>query len=301
MRILITILLLFCQLFAFSQELFCNVRVNSSQVQTSDRGIFNSMQTAMYEFLNNTKWTDVNVENEERIECTMLITITKKISNDHFEAKINVQSTRPIYNTTYKSTLLNYVDNNFRFHYSEQQPLEFSQSTHLSNLTSVLAYYVYIVLGLDFDTFSENGGIEYFTKAQKIVNNAQNAPESGWKAFESDKNRYWLVQDLLDSRYSDYHNTLYLYHRLGLDKLGEEPDDARYEITEAIENLKGIYRENPSTVLLTLFFDAKSEEIIKIFSEAFPNEQAKIIQTLIEVNPSNTSRYQSITKSNQNR
>ena len=278
-----------------AQELLCNVRINSNQVQTSDRRVFQTMQTEIYEFINNKKWSSTNIQNEERIECTIMINISRKISNDEFEGSIQIQSTRPIYGTSYKSTLFNYLDNNFRFKYLEFQSLEFSESTHLSNLTSVLAFYVNIVLGLDFATFSEDGAYEYFSKAQKIVSNAQNAPESGWKAFESDRNRYWLANDLMDQRYSDFHMCMYRYHRTGMDKLAEDPDDARFEITEAIESLKSIYRENSSAFILKLFFDAKSDEIIKIYSEAFPNEKARIAKTLIEIDPSNSTKYQAIT------
>ena len=155
-------------------------------------------------------------------------------------------------------------------------------------------------LGLDFTTFSEEGGNEYFSIAQRIVTNAQNAPEQGWKAFESDKNRYWLAHDLLDSRYSDFNMIMYRYHRLGLDKLGEEPEDARFEITESLEGLKSIYRKNPSAFILKLFFDAKTDEIVNIYSGAFTNEQARIIKTLIEIDPSNSTKYQSISQQESN-
>ena len=237
-----------------AQELFCNVQVNASQIQTSDRKVFQTLQTAIYEFVNNTKWTDASVKNEERIECTFLINIKEKVSNDEYKASIQIQSTRPIYGTSYKSTMLNYLDNNFRFRYLEYQSLEFNENTHLSNLTSVLAYYVYIVLGLDFDTFSEYGGAPYYIKAQNIVNNAQNAREIGWKAFESDKNRYWLVHDLLDTRYEEIHNCYYRYHRVGMDMLSEKTEDGRYDITVALEELRGVYRDNPSAFILKIFF-----------------------------------------------
>ena len=286
---------LFISLHVNAQELFCNIQVNASQIQTSDRKVFQTLQTAIYEFVNNTKWTSASIKNEERIECTFLINIKERVSNDEFKASIQIQSTRPIYGTSYKSTMLNYLDNNFRFRYLEYQSLEFNENTHLSNLTSVLAYYVYIVLGLDFDTFSEYGGAPYFIKAQNIVNNAQNAREIGWKAFESDKNRYWLVHDLLDTRYEEIHNCYYRYHRVGMDILSEKTDDARYEITEALEELRGIYRDNPSAFILKIFFDAKADEITKIYSEAFPNEQARIIKLLTEIDPANSAKYQAIT------
>ena len=278
-----------------AQELFCNVQVNASQIQTSDRKVFQTLQTAIYEFVNNTKWTDASVKNEERIECTFLINIKEKVSNDEYKASIQIQSTRPIYGTSYKSTMINYLDNNFRFRYLEYQSLEFNENTNLSNLTSVLAYYVYIVLGLDFDTFSEYGGAPYYIKAQNIVNNAQNAREIGWKAFESDKNRYWLVHDLLDTRYEEIHNCYYRYHRVGMDILSEKTEDGRYDITEALEELRGVYRDNPSAFILKIFFDAKADEIIKIYSEAFPNEQARIVKLLTEIDPANSTKYQAIT------
>ena len=294
MRFLIILLSVFSELNA--QELICNIRVNANQIQTSDKKIFNSLQSDLYEFVNNTKWTNTNFQSEERIECSILINISKMISNDEFEGSIQIQSTRPIYGTSYKSTLFNYQDNNFRFNYLEFQALEFTENTHLSNLTSVIGFYINIIIGLDFATFSEDGGMEYFGKAQKIVSNAQNAPQKGWKAFESDRNRYWLAHDLADPRYSDYQRTLYAYHRLGLDKLAEEPDDARYEITESLESLKSVFRENPSAFILKLLFDAKSDEITKIYSEAFPNEQARIVKVLTEIDPTNSSKYQGITQ-----
>ena len=293
-KIIFIFLILAFSFITNAQELLCNVRVNSSQVQTSDRKVFQTMQTEIYEFVNNKNWTSTNIESQERIECTIMLNITKKTSNDQYEGSIQIQSTRPIFGTSYKSTLFNYLDNNFKFEYLEYQSLEFSDATHMSNLTSVLAFYVNIILGLDFATFSEEGGNEYFNIAQRIVANAQNAPEPGWKAFESDKNRYWLVYDLLDSRYADFHAVMYRYHRQGLDKLGEEPEDARFEITEAIENLKSIYRENSSAFILKLFFDAKTDEIVNIYSGAFPNEQARIIKTLVEIDPSHSTKYQAI-------
>ena len=301
MKLLQIIFLMLISQFSFSQELICNIMVNFNQVQTSDRQIFQSLQKSLYEFVNNTKWTDTKIENEERIDCSIMINISKMISNDVFEGTLQIQSKRPIYGTSYQSTILNYQDQNFKFQFQEFQPLEFTVNTHLDNLTSIIAFYINIILALDFSSFSEDGGMEYIGKAQKIVNNAQNAPEKGWKAFESDRNRYWLAYDLADPRYSSFQSCLYAYHRLGLDNLSEEPDDARFEITEALESLKSIYRENPSAFLLKLFFDAKSDEIVKIYSEAFPNEKARIVKTLVEIDPTNSSKYQKINESNQGR
>ena len=300
-KIFLLILVLTFPFMVNAQEILCNIRVNSSQIQTSNKKIFQTMQTEIYEFINNRIWTSAKIDNEERIECTMMINISRQISNDEYEGSIQIQSTRPIFGTSYKSTLFNYLDNNFRFKYLEYQSLEFSESIHMSNLTSVLAFYVNIILGLDFAAFSEEGGNEYFNAAQRIVVNAQNAPEQGWKAFESDKNRYWLAHDLIDQRYLNFHMTWYRYHRLGLDELSEESEDARFEITEAIENLRSIYRQNPSAFILKLFFDAKTDEIINVYSGAFPNEQARIIKTLVEIDPSHSSKYQAISQQQEGR
>ena len=252
------------------------------------------MQTEIYEFINNKNWTSTNIKDEEKIECTIMINISKKISNDEYEGTLQIQSTRPVFGTSYKSTLFNYIDNNFKFKYLEYQSLEYSNTNHISNLTSVLAFYVNIILGMDFSTFSEEGGNEYYNIAQKIVSNAQNAPEKGWKAFESDKNRYWLANDLMEQRYSDFHSVMYKYHRLGLDNLSDNPEDARFEITEALEGLKSIYRENSSAFILKLFFDSKVDEIVNIYSGAFPNEKARIVKTLNEIDPSHSSKYEKI-------
>lgn len=291
------ILLIFTMCFAYfinAQELICNVRVNANQIQTSDRKVFQTMQTEIYEFINNKNWTSTNIKDEEKIECTIMINISKKISNDEYEGTLQIQSTRPVFGTSYKSTLFNYIDNNFKFKYLEYQSLEYSNTNHISNLTSVLAFYVNIILGMDFSTFSEEGGNEYYNIAQKIVSNAQNAPEKGWKAFESDKNRYWLANDLMEQRYSDFHSVMYKYHRLGLDNLSDNPEDARFEITEALEGLKSIYRENSSAFILKLFFDSKVDEIVNIYSGAFPNEKARIVKTLNEIDPSHSSKYEKI-------
>ena len=291
------ILLLITMCFAYfinAQELICNVRVNANQIQTSDRKVFQTMQTEIYEFINNKNWTSTNIKDEEKIECTIMINISKKISNDEYEGTLQIQSTRPVFGTSYKSTLFNYIDNNFKFKYLEYQSLEYSNTNHISNLTSVLAFYVNIILGMDFSTFSEEGGNEYYNIAQKIVSNAQNAPEKGWKAFESDKNRYWLANDLMEQRYSDFHSVMYKYHRLGLDNLSDNPEDARFEITEALEGLKSIYRENSSAFILKLFFDSKVDEIVNIYSGAFPNEKARIVKTLNEIDPSHSSKYEKI-------
>ena len=295
---------LFCTIIyssnVFSQDVYCNVRVASSQIQTTDRGAFNTLQKAIYEFLNNTKWTNDVFNTEERIECSVLINLTEQISTDEYKGSIQIQSIRPIHNTSYYSSVFSVLDEDFRFRYIEHQALEFSENSHLSNLTSVLAYYMNIVVGLDYATFSLEGGNPYFNNAQTIVSNAQTTPELGWKAYEDNKNRYWLVEELLDSKYSLFQEVLYNYHREGLDGMFDDPQIGREKITESLELLRKLKRQHPSTYILQVFFDAKSSELTNIYSEAFPDEKARVINLLTELDPTNSNKYLDINNNSEN-
>jgi len=282
---------------SYSQELNCRVQINSSQVQGVSKKVFQDMQKDIYEFMNNTKWSKYIFNNEERIECTFFITISKAISVDEFQASIQVQSVRPVYNSNYKTMLFNFKDNDFRFQYSQFQPMQFNENSANPNLVAVLAYYAYIILGYDFDSFSMTGGTEFFKKAEKIVNNMQNAREKGWKAFESTKNRYWLVHNILDKKFLPLRQCYYQYHRLGLDIMADKPADGRAVIAESLQLVRKTYREQPGNMLVKLFYDAKSQELINIFKEAQPDEKARVINILKETDPSNASNYEKIRKS----
>ena len=258
-----------------AQELICNVRVLSNQIQSSDKQKFNTLQTAIREFVNNKKWTSETFKPEERLECNIMINITEEISTDEYKGTIQIQSSRPVFNTSYYSPLLNYIDNDFQFSYIEHQTLEFNENTHISSLTSIISFYIYTVLALDYYTFSLDGGVTYMQKAQIIVNNAQSAPERGWKAFESNKNRYWIAEELLDAKYSAFTEAMYQYHRMGLDRMFEDPEKGRASVTESLELLRKVKRQNPTTFILQLFFDAKSSELANLYSDAFPDEKAR--------------------------
>jgi len=295
-RLVITILGLLCISFAmFGQELRCNVQVNSSQIQGTNKQVFQTLQTAIYEFMNNTAWTNHIYSNEERIECNILINLQDH-SGDEFTGNIQVQSRRPVYNTSYNTTVLNYKDDNLKFNYVEFEPLEFSINEHRSNLTSVLAYYAYLIIGLDYDTFSMLGGTEYYQKAERIVNNAQNARESGWKAFESRKNRYWLIENILNDRYSGIREFLYRYHRLGLDVMESKEAVGRAEIVESLELLQKVYRQKPDPYLFfyELIIGAKSDELVNVFSESFMAEADRAYNILVEIDPTHTDKYKKI-------
>lgn len=281
-----------------SQELYCNVQVSAQKIQGSNREIFQSMQRDIYEFMNSMVWTDNLFSFSERIECNLLINLDEQLSADEFRGTIQVQLSRPVFNTTYESTILNFIDNNFQFKYVEFQPLEFSPNSHTSNLVSVLAYYAYLFIGMDFDTYSQGGGTPYFQIAEKIVTNAQNAPEQGWKPYDGsrNRNRYWLVKNVLDNNYSGARQFMYLYHLRGLDLMESDMTLARSEIFESLRRLQELYRQRPDPFMyyLTIILDAKADEIVNIFSRAFPEEKNRVVQILTEIDPANETKYQKI-------
>jgi len=287
---------------AVSQELYCNVQVSAQKIQGSNREVFQNMQRDIYEFMNSMVWTDNIFSFSERIECNLLINLDEQLSADEFRGTIQVQLSRPVYNTTYESTVLNFVDNNFQFRYVEFQPLEFNPNSHTSNLVSVLAYYAYLLIGMDFDTYSQGGGTPYFQVAEKIVTNAQNAPEQGWKPYDGsrNRNRYWLVKNILDSEYSGVRQFIYLYHLRGLDRMESDMTQARTEIYESLRRLQEVYRRRPDPFMyyMTVVLDAKADEIVNIFTQGFPEEKNRVVQVLTEIDPANETKYQKILTSN---
>ena len=249
--------------------------------------------------MNNTRWTNDVFAIEERIECSMVINITKVISQDDFEATIQVQSSRPVFNSSYNSPILNVFDGNFNFRYLEFSALEFNENAHLSNLTSVLAFYAYTIIGLDYDTYSMKGGQEYHLKAQKIVNNAQNDNSAfGWKAFEGNQNRYWLNENLLSQTFNPLRECLYIYHRKGLDVMHSQVEAGRTEISNALQKLKAVHNKQPSSFLMQMFFQAKSDEIVNIFKPELPVNKATLVTTLKLIDPGNINKYEGMMRQN---
>jgi len=301
-KYLLIFMLAFVSGVVFSQELNCNVQVSAQKIQGSNRQVFENMQRDIYEFMNNTVWTNHVFSYAERIDCNLLITINDQISADEFSGTIQVQLRRPVFNTTYNSTMLNFMDNSFRFRYVEFQPLEFDPNTHRSSLVSVLAYYAYIIMGFDYDSFSPMGGTDFFRMAEKIVTNAQNAPEQGWKPYDGsrNRNRYWLVKNLLDDQYRGVRRFLYEYNINGLDRLESKASEARVNIVESLRLIQEVYRNKPDPFmyLVQIIVDAKSEELVNIFSESFPEEKSRVVQILTEIDPANKNKYEKITASN---
>jgi len=281
-----------------SQELDCSVRVNSRQVEGSDKQVFTNMQKAIHEFMNNTKWTNYNFQIQERIECTFLFTISERIASDEFAGKLNVVVSRPVFGTSYNTSLLNWEDKDIHFYFVEDQPIEYSENAYTTNLAAILGFYANIVLGLDFDSFSKFGGTPFFEQAQNIVNMAQSGGERGWSSFDSQKNRYWLAENYNNNSYAGIREANYMYHRLGLDKMQDNLDMGRTKIVEALELLERVNEQRPNLFIMQLFLEAKSDEIINIFKEASSMEKSKVVEIMKQLDPANSSNYDKIMQDN---
>ena len=286
---------------SFSQEVLCNIRVSpDNSIPISDRQKLQTLQKNAVEFINNRKWTNEVFQEDERIEFNLSFNILKKISTDRYEGTLQVQYSRPIFSSSYYSPVFNFLDSEIEFDYIETQPLEYNENTHASNLSAILSFYTYLIIGLDYSTFSNNGGTPYFIKAKKIVENAQSAAESGWKAFESNKNRYWMTEELLDAKYNSFQSVLYSYHRSGLDIMHDDNEKGRGFVTESLENLRKVRQLNPTAFILQLFFSAKADEITNIYTNAFQDEKNRVFKLLSELDPGNISKYNKIKEANNN-
>jgi hypothetical protein len=290
--------------FVKGQELNCNIQISAQRIQGSNRQVFESMQRDLYEFMNNMVWTNHVFSYAERVDCNILINLNDQLSADEFRGTIQIQLSRPVYSTTYKSTMLNFIDNNFQFRYVEFQPLEFDPTTYRSSLVSVLAYYTYMILGFDYDSYSPLGGTEFFQMAEKIVTSAQNAPEPGWKPYDGsrNRNRYWLVKNTLDKEYEGVRMFIYDYNMNGLDKMESRVAEARTSMVESLKLMQEVYRKKPDPFmyLVQVVMEAKSDELINIFSEAFPEERSRVVQILTEIDPANKNKYEKINSASVN-
>ncbi len=278
------------------QEFDCVISVTSAQVEGTDKRVFESLQNAMYEFMNNRKWSAYDFKPEEKIECTMVLNITERLTGDEFRGNLNIVLRRPVLNSAYNSVLLNYIDKGFQFRYVEFQPLDYSDGTFTSNLTSVMAFYSYMFLGLYFDSFSPSGGGTYLEKAQEVVTAAQNTSEPGWKPYESEKNRWWMVNNFQNPANAGLREFSYRYHHVGLDQMYDKVDAGRTSIAESLGYLQKLHNEKPNLFALQLIFDAKRDELVNIFSDQRvpPMEKSNVVNLLKDVDPANSSKYQEI-------
>ncbi len=294
MKRLLIIIFLFTAYSGFGQDLNVRVQILSPQIQNTNKRPLEVLETAMANFLNNKKWSDVTLQPQERIDCAFVITLKEWDGSSNFKGEAQIISSRPIYGTTYNTPILSINDKNFDFIYSEGQPLDFSEQNFISNLSSLLAYYAYVIVGMDGDTFASQGGTSYYNKAQTVLNNAQNAPFLGWKAFEGLKNRYWLIENLNNKSFAPLRQLLYSYHRQGLDVMSDDAKKGRKNIATALPALQELDKQQQGSVLNQIFFSAKADEIVDIFSKSDPIERTKIYNVMIDVDPANTSKYEEL-------
>lgn len=297
------LLLLFTVVFqavSYSQELQAKVTIVASRVpSTVDKKIFQTLQTQLTNFINNRKWTPDVFQPGERIECSFLLNIESVVETNVYKASLTVQAARPVFNSSYSTALINFQDADVTFRYVEYQPVEFNENrvqgsdALASNLTATFAYYVNIILGLDYDSFSAKGGDVYFQKAQNIVNNApENRNISGWKAFDGTRNRYWLAENLLNTRFNVVHDVIYSYYRQGLDNMYEKEAEGRSKILNALVQLQAINQDNPNSMIVAFFMLGKYQELSRIFKKATPPEKARVIEALQKLDVANISKYQ---------
>jgi hypothetical protein len=297
MRTLIICILCILSFRTYCQDLNARVQILSPQIQSTNKRILDVMESNIRDFLNNRKWTTDVLQSQERIDCNFIITITEWDGSSNFKAEAQIQSSRPVFNTSYNSTILNITDKDFDFAYSEGQPLDFSDENYIGNLTSLLGYYAYIITGFDFDTFSKFGGTAYFSKAQVILNNAQNAPYKGWKAFDGLRNRFWLLENLSNKAYSPIREAMYDYHRLGMDIMTDNKVKGMKVISNILPQLQKIDKQKQGSMLNQIFFTAKADEMVNIFKSVDPQDKIKAFNILTEIDPANSSKYEALKKS----
>lgn len=287
---------------ANAQEIQARLTVITSKVSTQiDKKVFQTLQTALLNFLNNRRWTSDAFQPGEKIQCNFLLNIEQDLGNNVFKGKLTVQAARPIYSTTYDSPIMNFLDDNVTFRYVEFQPVEFNENRIqgndplAANITAILAYYVNLILGFDYDSFSLRGGDTYFQKAWNIVNNApENKDVTGWKSFEGIRNRYWLAENLNNNRFALIHDALYAYYRTGMDLFYENEDAGRNGILNCLSFLNTINTENPNSMIMQFFFQGKSTELVKVFSKANTEQKSRAREMLTRLDITNGAAYKEL-------
>lgn len=280
-----------------AQEMEFTVVVNTPKLQTADPKVFENLKTSLRDFLNNAKWTDDVYSTTERIKCNLQITIREELSATSFKADVAIQAVRPVFGSTYQSPILTHVDKDVEFNYESNQPLEFSRGLFNDNLTSILSFYVYIILGMDYDSFSLLGGENFYQNAQAIVTSVP--PDvankyKGWRAVDGNRNRYWIIENLTNSRVRPYRESLYTYHRKGLDIMSKDPIGGRVIISKTLEDIERVNKSYPGSMILQMFSNAKSDELIEIIKEGDSNQKSRLYQIMSKVDPANANKYRSV-------
>ena len=281
----------------FSQELNVTVRLNTQKLQQTDPKVFETMANSVTEFMNTQKWTEDVFELEERINANILITIQEELSPTSFKADIAIQASRPVFDSEYATPLINHIDKNVTFYYEQYQPIQFSANRYNDNLSQALAFYAYIILGLDYDSFSLYGGENHFQEALAIVNNVPESAASanpGWRSLDGNRNRFWLIENLLSPRARGFRQGWYEYHRQGLDLASSDIDAARAIIAGALEQVRTVDNKYPNSMIMQVFTDTKSSEIVEIFKRGTPKEKSSVIQIMTKLDASNVNKYREI-------
>ncbi len=293
-KILLLLVAFFISWAADAQELLCKVSVNSQQIESTERAIFDQMETEFANFMNDHKWSEDRFEPQEKIRCMIQITLESQPEIGVFTGAVQVISVRPIYGTNYETTIINFADRDFNFQYTQSQPLIFNEASFSSNITSILGFYANIILGYDFDTFENKGGDRYFTKAWQVVLNAQSSGYSGWDQFSSVRNRYWWAENSLDPIMIPFREAMYEYHLKGLDLMADQPDVARTNILEAIRKIYNVNRSKPRSIMVISFLDSKAAEIISIFSQGEMAVRRQVFDLLRQMDPSRSDEFKAI-------
>ena len=278
-----------------AQEFNAKVVVNTPQLQTADPKIFNTLQTSIRDMFNNTKWTEDEFEPEERIEVTLTLNITEETSATSFKANLAINASRPVYNSNYETVIFNYQDQDIQFSYEEYQPVEFSKNVFQDNLSSILGFYAYTILGLDYDSFSELGGDNYFQEAQNIVSTIPSnvaRTVGGWTSIESgQRNRYWLIENILNPRMIPYRKAMYLYHRGGLDRMADDLGSAVTACATAITQIAEAHKAYRNTLIVQIFTLSKGTEILQIFTGADQTQKQRVYKAMVQIDAANASKY----------
>lgn len=276
-----------------AQELTCTITVNADKIPGSNKQIFKTLESSLNEFVNQKRWTNFNYSPQERINCNLTITILEQ-SGDDFKGHVQIQSSRPVYGSTYLTPVFNFKDDNFSFKYVEYEPLQFNENQFESNLTSIVSFYVYTILGMDADTFALNGGTPFFSKAQNVVVQSQQSGYFGWNQNDGSKSRFILIDNILAPTYSLFRSAMYTYHLKGLDVMHQDKKRAKQKISESIGMLKNIYDSRPNATLLRVFMDAKADEIVSVFSDGPNYDTFKLKEDLLKISPLNTAKWNDI-------
>lgn len=276
-----------------AQELTCTITVNADKIPSSNRQKFKTLENSLNEFVNQKRWTNFKYEPQERINCNLTLTILEQ-SGDDFKGNIQIQSSRPVYNSTYLTPVFNFKDDNFSFKYEEFEPLQFNENTFESNLVSVVSFYVYSMIGMDADTFALNGGTSFFVKAQNILVQAQQSGYAGWNQNDGTKTRFTLIDNILSPTYTLFRSALYTYHLKGLDVMHKDKKQGKLKIAESIGFLKTIYDSRPNAFLLRVFMDAKADEMVSIFSDGPYYDTVKLKDDLLKISPLNAAKWNDI-------